>query len=309
MILNNVFEHFMGNCVYQDTWPMRDLIIANNIMSDVNQAIRLTCDDMNDFQIRDNVILMHDGYDLKEIAGGVARTGIDHSLVAGNKIRIRGAKLPGGSAMPDKDVYVTSAPTRSSFTYARTPNGKNETGDSAVGGFVQALDYQGCMCPAPEAIAVSGSGGQTMHPPTNFRFQRNVIKPYSSDDSCRVPSSGISVWGLNGAQITDNVIFDAGNHAALVVGSPKGFVSTVLCRDNYHPDGTPLLPRDSALKLIPGGLSDRQQVAQQVDPNGPAGNNRYPGKPGDYAVQGQYLYIYTGDGSTHHWKRALLFDY
>ena len=145
MIINNVFEHFMGACIYQDTWPMRDLIIADNIMSDVNQAIRLTCDNMNNFQIRGNIILLNDGYDLKDIAAGVAHTDIDHSLVVGNGIRIRGAKLAGGAVMPDKDVYVTSMPTRSSFTYSRTPKGKNETGDNAVGGFVQALDYQGCM--------------------------------------------------------------------------------------------------------------------------------------------------------------------
>ena len=79
-------------------------------------------------------------------------------------------------------------------------------------------------------------------PPTNFNIYRNIIKPYSSDDSCRIPSVGISVQGLKNAQITDNVIVNSGNHADLVITSPKGFVSTVICRDNYHPDGTPLVP-------------------------------------------------------------------
>jgi hypothetical protein len=313
LIINNVFEHFMGACIYQDSWSMRDLIIADNIMSDVNQAIRLTCDNMNNFQIRDNLILMSDGYDLKDIGGGVAHTDIEHSLVVGNRIRIRAAKLAGGAVMPDKDVYITALPTRTSFTYSRTPGGKNETGDNAVGGFVQALDYQGCMCPAPEAIAISGSGGQTDHPPTNFQIDRNIIKPYSSDDSARVPGSGISVSGMKHSWITNNIVFDAGNHAALIVSSPKGFTSTVICRDNYHPDGTRLAPRDGTLKLIPGGLLDLPaaagQLGHQVEPAGPAANSRYPGKPGDYAVQGQFLYLYTGDGTSHRWKRAMLFDY
>ena len=103
--------------------------------------------------------------------------------------------------------------------------------------------------PAAEAIVVCGRDieGNTP-PPTNFNIYRNVIKPYSSDDSFRVPSSGISVHGLKNAQITDNVIFDSGNHADLIITSPKGFVSTVICRDNYHPDGTPLAPRDGSLE-------------------------------------------------------------
>jgi hypothetical protein len=50
-------------------------------------------------------------------------------------------------------------------------------------------------------------------------------------------------------------------------------------------------------------------MAHQVEPKGPAGNSHYSGKPGDYALQGQYLYIYTGDGSAHQWKRVPLLDY
>ena len=263
LIEGNVFVHFMGACVYQDTWSCRDLAIQNNIMSDVNQAIRLTCDCMNDFQIRDNFILMSDGYDLDKIVAGVAFTHIPHSLVVGNKVRIREAKLPGATTITNgglttvfKDVFVTSVPTTHlSFTYSLKSGGKNETGDNATGGFIQALDYQGCMCPAPEAIAISGSGGNTLNPPTNFVIDRNVIKPYSSDDTARVPSSGIGVYGMKNSWITNNVIFDSGNHADVIVNGPKGSTPSVICRDNYHPDGTLLLPRDGELKLIPGGLS------------------------------------------------------
>ena len=256
LIEDNVFVHFMGACIYQDSWPMRDMAIQNNIMSDVNQAIRLTCDCMNDFQIRDNFILINDGYDLDNVVNGVAHTHIPHSLVAGNRVRIRGAKLAGGSTLADKDVFVTSVPaTHLSFMYSLTSGGKNETGDNATGGFIQALDYQGCMCPAPEAIVVCGSGGNTLHPPTNFVIDRNVIKPYSSDDTARVPSSGISVYGMKNSWITNNIVFDSGNHADVVVNGPKGSTPSVICRDNYHPDGTVLSPRDGELKLIPGGLS------------------------------------------------------
>ena len=106
-------------------------------------------------------------------------------------------------------------------------------------------------------IVVSDNGGQTRHPPTNFVIDRNVIKPYSSDDSSRISSTGISVSGVKNSWITNNIVFDSGKHADLVVTSPKGFTSTVICRDNYHPDGTRLLPRDDQLQLIPGGLSDR----------------------------------------------------
>ena len=338
IIVDNVFEHFMGCCIYQDTWPMRDMIIADNIMSDVNQAIRLTCDNMNNFQIKGNLIFMNDGHDLKDITAGVAHTDIEVSLVAGNYLRIRGAKLASGAVMPDKDVYVTSVPTRNSFTYSRTPNGKTDTGDTAVGGFFQALNYQGCMCPTPEAIAISDNGGKERHPPTNFNIYRNIIKPYSSDDSARVPCCGISVWGVKNAQITDNVIFDSGNHSDLVIGSPKDFTSTAVCRDNYHPDGTRLLPRDGQLKIIPSGLMDLPleagrnvtltpangrlridagttvgfgglRLAHAVDASGPARDHHFTGKPGDYAVQADFLYIYAGDGKTHRWKRVAMSDY
>jgi hypothetical protein len=242
-------------------------------MSDVDQGIRLTCDNLCNFQIRDNIMLMHDGYDIVRIAAGVVTTDIEHSLVAGNKIRIRGAKLANGSILADQDVFVTSVPNRFSFTYSPTRDGKNKT-DDATGGLVEGVDYP-ALSPAPQAIVVSDGGRNS--PPTNFVIDRNVIKPYSSDGSARVPSLGIAVDGLRHSWITNNIVFDAGartngahgfedltgkirpdtdQHADLVVSSPKGFTSSVICRDNYHPDGTRLLPRGNDLKLIPGGLSD-----------------------------------------------------
>ena len=276
LIADNVFEHFMGACIYQDTWPNRDIVISGNIMSDVNQGIRLTCDNMNDFQIRNNILLMNDGHDMVGIAGGVVTTVVEHSLVVGNKVRIRQAKLADRTVLRDKDVFVTSIPTRSSFTYSRTPGGKNET-DNAVGGFIQAVYYLGSTNWAPEAITISDGGRKS--PPTNFVIDRNIIKPYNADDKARVPSVGIVADGLKNSWITNNIVFDSGardngsegfddltgkvnpdtgQHADLVVSSPKGFTSTVICRDNYHPDGTRLLPRGNDMKIIPGGLSDRK---------------------------------------------------
>jgi hypothetical protein len=250
LAIGNVFEHFMGACFYQDTWPSRDYVIADNIMTDVNQGVLFGCDDMNDYQIRDNIILLHDGYDLKDVTAGVAHTVIEHTLVVGNQMRIRGAKLAGGAAMPDKDVYVTSTPTRWSFTYSLTPGGKNETADNASGGFVMALHYD-AMPSGPQAIAISDNQHETRHPPTNFVIDRNVIKPYSSDDSCRIDSGGIALAGVKNCWVTNNMVFDSGNHADLIVAPVRGFASSVICRDNYHPDGTRLSPRDEKRNLIP----------------------------------------------------------
>ena len=56
-----------------------------------------------------------------------------------------------------------------------------------------------------------------------------------------------------------------GQHADLLVTSPKGFTSTVICRGNFHPDNTPLLPRDNQLKVIPGGLVDGPTTAPAAD--------------------------------------------
>ena len=116
-------------------------------------------------RIRGNTILVNDGYDIDKIVAGVVTTHIPHSLVVGNRVRIRTAKPADGKTMPDKDVFITSVPTRSSFTYSLTAAGKNET-DTATGGFVQALDYQGCMCPArrPSPSAAAATASPTRRP-------------------------------------------------------------------------------------------------------------------------------------------------
>jgi len=339
MIVDNVFEHFMGACVYQDTWPMRDIIIANNIMSDVNQGIRLTCNDMNNFYIHDNIMLMNDGYDIVTVQDGVVTTVINHSLVARNKIKFHKVDVTAGQGLTAGEAIVTSVPAPNQFTYSLTPTGKTETADSGTGGFIQALDYQGCMCPSPEAIAVSGSGGRTDGPPRNFVIARNIIKPYSSDDTARVPICGINVWTMTDSHITGNVIVDSGIQDALRIAGPEGFTSSVICRDNYHPDGTLLLPRDGQGKVIEGGLLDLPLEAGKnvsltpsggkmridvgpvpaqgagllltrvVDPAGPAGDQHFAGAPGDYAAAADFLYMYTGDGETHQWKRIAIQDY
>jgi len=46
-----------------------------------------------------------------------------------------------------------------------------------------------------------------------------------------------------------------------------------------------------------------------VDATGPAHDHLFPGKPGDYAMQGDNLYLYMGDGTAHLWKRLLMGDY
>ena len=307
MIIDNVFEHFMGACIYQDTWPMRDMIIANNIMSDVNQGIRLTCDNMNNFQIRDNLILMNDGYDLKDIAGGVVHTDIDHSLVVGNMRQDSRRETRRRGRHAGQGRFVTSVPTRSSFTYSLTPSGKNETGDNAVGGFIQALNYQGCMCPAPEAIVVCGSGGKTLHPPTNFVIDRNVIKPYSSDDTC--PRAQQRHQRLRAEELADHR-----QHCLRLRQSrgPDRQFAQGLHLDGDLPRQLPSRRNAAAaqgrrLKLIPGGLSDlplsagqnvtltpangrfgstpepprgsaELRLAHAVDPSGPARDHHFAGK-------------------------------
>ena len=337
MVVDNVFEHFMGACVYQDTWPMRDIIIANNIMSDVDEGIRLCGDNlpMDNFQIRNNVMLMHDGFDIVSVKDGLVTTAINHSYAVGNKIKFHKVQVTAGAGLKG-EAYVTSVPSPTTFTYSLTARGPTQTADAGTGGFIQALDYQ-CMAPAPEGIVVFTGGGEKLFPPTNFIIDHNIIKPYSSDDTSRVPSVGIATTGLKNSQITNNVVFDSGErqfgsegideivlkkvapapgqHADLLVCPAGGVSPTVVCRNNYHPDGTPLLPRDNQFKLIPGGLPDAApdvaglRLSNAVDAAGPAGDAHSAGKPGDYAVQADYLYLYIGDGKTHQWKRIKLADY
>jgi hypothetical protein len=332
LIVDNVFEHFMGACVYQDTWPMRDIIIANNIMSDVNQGIRLTCNDMNNFRIHDNILLMNDGYDVASVKAGVVTTVIHHSLAPGNMIRFHKVNVTAGKGLAANSVFVTTVPSPNTFTYALTSGGTNETGDAGTGGYIQALDYHGCMCPAPEAIVVFSSGGKADRPPSNFSIDRNIIKPYSSDDTARVPSSGISVT-LKNSQIADNIIVDSGHQAALRIGTPAESATSVICRDNYTPDGKRLLPRDWRGKVIESGFSKLPLEAGRnvrispvggkmridagaglglthaVNPAGPAKDRHFAGAPGDYAATADFLHIYRGDGKSHVWKRVPIQDY
>jgi hypothetical protein len=88
---------------------------------------------------------------------------------------------------------------------------------------------------------------------------------------------------MKNSQITNNIVFDAGDrqfgsegidelvlkkvasapgqHVDLLVCSVKGITPTVVCRNNYHPDGSPLLPRDNRFKIIENGLLDLPLMA------------------------------------------------
>jgi hypothetical protein len=277
MILNNVFEHFMGACVYQDTWPMRDIIIANNIFSDVQQGIRLAGDGlpMNNFQIRDNMMLMHDGFDIVSVKSGLVTTAVNHCFIPGMKVIFRKVDITAGNGLSG-EAYVTSTPRANTFTYSLTAEGKAQTTDAGTGGCVQGQKMG--ISRDPEAIAIFSGSGDPRFRPTNFVIAGNVIKPYSSDGVARVPSIGIAVSAMQNSQIINNIVFDAGplsagsegideildekvppgpdQHADLLVCPVKGYIPTVICRNNYHPDGTPLVPRDGTFKIIESGLLD-----------------------------------------------------
>jgi hypothetical protein len=232
------------------------------------------------------------------------------------------------------------------FITVLASKGPTETADAGTGGFIQALNYEGCMAPSPEAIVACGSGGKVNVPPTNFVIARNIIKPYSSSGVGRVPACGISVWDMKESQIVGNVIADPvklnGNRQlALIVGSSSPGASSVICRDNYHSDGIPLVPVDEKVKPIESGLLDLPVTAGKgvaltpeagkvridmsgtptpaqfaglrlthaVDPAGPAKDKTFAGAPGDYAASGEFLYIYIGDGTKHQWKRIAMGDY
>jgi hypothetical protein len=354
MIIENVFEHFMGACVYQDTWPMRDIIIANNIFSDVQQGIRLAGDGlpMNNFQIRDNMMLMHDGFDIVKVTNGLVTTAINHCFIPGMHVKFRKVDIIAGDGLTG-DAYVTSTPGANTFTYSLTAGGSAQTTDAGTGGCVQGQRMG--ISRDPEAIAIFSGSGDPRFRPTNFVIARNVIKPYSSDDVARVPSIGIAVAAMQNSQIINNIVFDAGplsagsegideildekvppgpdQRADLLVCAVKGYTPTVICRDNYHPDGTPLLPRDGTFKIIENGLmdlpleagrnvtltptngriridvSEMPPVAHAAAPADLVKNRHAPGKPGDTFVQGGFLFIYTGDGAAHQWKRCALLDY
>jgi hypothetical protein len=158
---------------------------------------------------------------------------------------------------------------------------------------------------------VFSGNGKDLHSLKNFVVSGNVIRPYSSDGKARIPSTGICLVGAENSQIANNVVFDAGNNGGLIVASTPKVRSSVICRDNYNIDNTPALPRDEKGKLLAeAGIEFAgARLAHAVDGAGPARDHSFAGRPGDYAIQGDCLYIYTGDGTKHVWKRTTLADY
>ena len=319
---DNYFEHFMGDCIYTDTWPLRNHIYQNNIFTDVNQAIWLAGDnwDLTNFQIRGNIILLHDGFDIKSIDKGVVTTDIPNSFMVGNEIAFRDMEITGGSVKNEQRVFVTAALSRTTFMYSTAKDGKSDLADTATGGFIRAMHY-GYTPPTPEGIVLFGGSGQELHVLKNIVISGNVIRPYSSDGKNRIPSTGICLRGAENSQIFDNVVFDGGNQCGLVVASTKKVKSTVLCRGNYNIDNTPALPRDDkgnlvAEPIVPvvttapvgpevGGV----RLTHPVDAAGPSHDHHFAGKPGDYAASTEFLYFYIGDGTKHQWKRIAMGDY
>ena len=260
---DNYFEHFMGDAVYTDTWPMRDIVFQNNIMTNVNQAIFLAGDnwDLIDFQIRGNVILLNNGFDIKKIDKGVVATDIPHSLMVGNELQFRDMKIAGGSVKNEQRVFVVSVPSRTTFTYSTVKGGKSDPANRAAGGYIRAMHY-GYTPPTPEGINVfSGGNVQELHALKNFVISGNVIRPYGSDGKNRIPSTAIRVCGAENCQIFNNVVFDSGNHRGLIVASTKKVKSSVICRDNYNSDNTPAPPRDDQGNLVAGGLPNAPPLA------------------------------------------------
>lgn len=246
IVEENYFEHFMGCGIYTDTWPLRDHIYQNNIFCDVNQAIFLAADtwDLSNFQIRGNIIQLHDGYDVVKIEKGVVTTDIPYSLTPGKQIGFRGMKITGGSIKNDQVVYVISTPTRTTFTYSTVKDGKSDVADTASGGFSYGVQY-GCTTPTPEGINLfSGGNAKEVHSLKNFVISGNVVRPYSSDGKNRIPSTGIRICGAEGSQIINNMVFDSGNHRGIVVGSTPQVQSSVICRDNHNIDNTQAVPVD-----------------------------------------------------------------
>jgi hypothetical protein len=323
IVEDNYFEHFMGDCVYTDTWPLRNHIYQNNIFTDVNQAIWLAGDnwDLANLHIRGNIILLHDGFDIKSIDKGVVTTDIPHSFMVGNEIAFRDMKIIGGSVKNEQRVFVTSVPSRTTFTYSSTKDGKSDAADTATGGFIRAIHY-GYTPPNPEGIVLFGGSGQELHVLKNIVISGNVIRPYSSGGKNRIPSTGICLRGAENSQIFNNVVFDGGNHCGLIVASTLKVKSTVLCRDNYNIDNTPALPRDDKGNLVADAIAPPAittalaepevggvRLSHPVDAAGPSRDHHFAGKPGDYATSGDFLFIYTGDGTKHLWKRIAMGDY
>jgi hypothetical protein len=255
VVEGNHFEHFMGCAIYTDTWPLRDHVYQNNLMVDVNQGIFLAADtwDLVNFQIRGNVLLLHNGFDVVKIDKGVVTTDIPNSLMVGNELGFRELKIAGGSVKNDQGVFVTAVLSPTTFTYSAAKGGKSDPADAATGGFIYALRY-GYTTPTPEGMNLFSGNGKDPHALKNFVISGNTVRPYSSDGSSRIPSTGIRICGADNSRIFDNTVFDAGNHGGLIVGKGKHAANTVICRDNYNIDNTRALPRDDRGNLYPDNL-------------------------------------------------------
>ena len=227
--------------------------------------------------------------------------------MVGNEIAFRDMKITGGSVKNEQRVFVTAVLSRTTFTYSTAKDGKSDPADAATGGFIRAVHY-GYTPPTPEGIILFAGSGQELHSLKNIVISGNVIRPYSSDGKNRITSTGICLRGAENSQIFNNVVFDSGNHCGLMVVSTKKVKATVLCRNNFNIDNTPALPRDDkgdvVVAIAPaattapagpevGGL----RLSHPVDAAGPSRDHHFAGKPGDYAAGGDFLYIYTGDGT------------
>jgi hypothetical protein len=197
------------------------------------------------------------------------------------------------------------------LTYSTVKDGKSDAADAATGGFAYGVQYD-CTTPTPEGMNLfSGGNAKERHSLKNFVVSGNVVRPYSSDGKNRIPSTGIRVCGAEGSQIINNVVFDSGNHRGIVVASTKQVQSSVVCRDNYNIDNTRAAARDDKGVAYPDAPLEMLglRLARQVDAAGPAKDHAFAGSVGDFAVTSEFLYLYTGDGKTHQWKRVGLSDY
>ena len=254
IVEDNYFEHFMGCGIYTDTWPMRDIVFQNNIMTDVNQAIFLAADtwDLVNFQIRGNVILLHDGFDMKKIDKGVVATDIPHSQMVGNEIQFRDMKIAGGSVKNGQAVFVTSVPSPTTFTYSTVKGGKSDPADSAAGGYIRAAlrlhhaDARG----HPRVLRQRSPGPphaqelrhlRQRHPPVQQR-RREPDPQHGHPHLRRRKLAGLRQRGLRQRQpLRPGRRLDQESQVL------------VLCRDNYNSDNTPAEPRDEQGNLVAAG--------------------------------------------------------
>jgi len=228
------------------------------------------------------------------------------------------------SALAESEVYIS----------ARS--------DGQAGTGAAADPFNGSTQEKFDGVLAKLGPGTTIHVGAGT-FHTKGEASFKLQPNTKIRGTGILLQNLQHSLVTNNIVVDSGNHRDLLIISTKGFSSSVTCRDNYHPDLTALMPRDGKLNIIPSGLLDlpleagkgialmpnngkirieatgigagatgeanAPPIARQVSPVGPAANHNAPGKPGDYALQSGYLYLYTGDGTAHEWKRIQRVDY